>query len=82
MEISYDKQADALSIWFNGVASDMTVDITDDILIDIDDSGRLAGIEVLHASEKANLPDLLTLTLKLFPDAKEFRVQIPNLIDV
>ena len=82
MEISYDKQADALSIWFNGAASDKTVDVTNDILIDIDDSGRLAGVEVLHASEKANLPDLLTLTLKLFPEAKEFSVQIPNLIDV
>ncbi len=81
MKITYDKQADALTIWFNGVTSDKTVDITEDIFIDIDAAGRLAGIEVLHASEKANPPNLLTLTLKLFPKALEFRIQIPDMMN-
>lgn len=81
MAISYDKNADALSIWSNGVQSDKTIDVAKDIFVDIDSSGRLAGIEVLHASEKANLSDLLTLTLKLFPQNKEFRIQVPDLMD-
>ena len=62
--------------------SDKTIDITKDIFVDIDDSGRLAGIEVLHASEKTNLPDLLNLTLKLFPQNKEFRIQVPDMINI
>lgn len=82
MEISYDKRADALSIWFNGVKSDKTVDVAKDIFVDIDNAGRLAGIEVLHASKKANLSDLLTLTLKLFPQNREFRIQVPDLMDI
>jgi len=82
VEISYDKEADALSIWFKGVVSEKTIDITSDIFIDIDNSGRLAGIEVLHASEKTNLADLLTLNLKLFPKGKEFSVKVPDLIGV
>jgi len=82
MEISYDKQADALSIWFDNVISDKTIDITDDIFVDIDNSGKLAGIEVLHASEKTNLPDLLNLTLKIFPQNKEFKIQMPDMLTV
>ena len=82
MEITYDKQADALSIWFNGVTSEKTIDIKNDIFVDIDESGKLAGIEVLHASEKVNLTDLLTLTLKLFPQNKEFKIQVPDMITV
>ena len=82
MNIFYDKQADALSIWFNGVTSEKTIDIKNDIFVDIDESGKLAGIEVLHASEKVNLTDLLTLTLKFFPQNKEFKIQVPDLITV
>ncbi len=82
MEISYDKDADALSIWFSGVASDRTLDITKDIFVDIDASGRLAGIEVLHASEKANLPDLLNVTLQLFPQDKKIKIEIPDMMTV
>ncbi len=81
MEISYDKTADALSIWFNGVKSEKTIDVAKDIFVDIDSAGKLAGIEVLHASEKVNLSDLLTLTLKLLPQNKEFRIQVPDLLD-
>ena len=44
MEISYDKKADALSIWFTGVTSQKTIDISKEIFVDIDSSGRLAGI--------------------------------------
>ena len=82
MEISYDKQADAVSIWFNGVTSEKTIDITNDIFVDIDKSGKLACIELLHASKKVNLTDLLTLTLKLFPQNKEFKIQVPDMITV
>jgi len=82
MEISYDKTADALSIWFKDVKSEKTIDVTEDIFVDIDNKGRLAGIEVLHASQKMDLSDLLTVTLRLFPLDKELRIQVPDLIQV
>jgi len=82
MEISYDKKADALSIWFTGVTSQKTIDISKDIFVDIDNAGRLAGIEVLHASEKVNLPDLLNLTVRIFPQDKEFQIQLPDMMNV
>ena len=58
MKITCDKEADALAIWFQGVQSAKTIDVTGDIFVDVDNQGRLAGIEVLHASKKANLQDL------------------------
>ncbi|MBC8182155.1 DUF2283 domain-containing protein [candidate division KSB1 bacterium] len=82
MEISYDKTADALSIWFAGVTSQKTIDISKDIFVDIDAAGRLAGIEILHASEKVNLPDLLNLTLRIFPQDKEFQIQLPGMMNL
>jgi len=54
MQISYDKEADTVAIWFQGVESYRTIDISEDIFIDIDENGRLAGVEIMHASEKFN----------------------------
>lgn len=81
MEITYDKQANALATWFNGVTPDKSVDTAEDIFVDTDACARLAGIEVLHASEKANLPHLLILTLKLLPKAHKFRIQMPDMMN-
>ena len=65
MKITYDKEADALAIWFQGVKSIKTIDVTEDIFVDVDRQGRLAGIEVLHASKKANLRDIEKISVSL-----------------
>jgi uncharacterized protein YuzE len=73
MQFVYDKQADAVAIWFKGVSPCRTVDLTEDIFMDIDEDGKLAGIEVLHASEKQTSLNsrkspwnfLMTVALKL-----------------
>ena len=65
MKITYDKEADALAIWFQGVKSAKTIDVTGDIFVDVDNQGRLAGIEVLHASKKANLQDLDNVSVQV-----------------
>jgi len=31
MQISYDKESDAVAIWFQGMESDRTIDISEDI---------------------------------------------------
>ena len=64
MQRSYDKDADAVAIWFEGVESEKTIDITGDIFVDVDMDGRLAGIEILHASEKLKLSDLMDMSME------------------
>ncbi len=64
MQRSYDKEADAVAIWFENVESEKTVELTDDILVDLDRNGRLAGIEILSASEKFSPDDLLDISIE------------------
>ncbi len=65
MQISYDKKANALAIWFNDAKSEKTIDVAEDVFIDFTGDGRLAGIEILHASEKIDLSHLLGLYTSL-----------------
>ena len=61
MQRSYDKDADAVAIWLEGVESEKTIDLTEDIFVALDRDGKWAGIEILHASEKLDLPTLLDM---------------------
>jgi len=79
MQISYDKEADAVAIWFQGVESDRTIDISEDIFIDVDKNGKLAGVEILHASEEFNVMDLLNISIQL-PNQEKLTIQLPNFI--
>jgi thiamine-phosphate pyrophosphorylase len=65
MQRSYDREADAVAISFDGVKWERTIDITGDIFVDVDRDGRLAGIEILHASEKLELSDLTDMSTEL-----------------
>ena len=78
MNITYDKDADAISIWFDGVQSHKTIDISEDIFFDLDNTGKLAGIEILHASKKSNLEDFFNIHFNL-PNNKKMDVVIPSL---
>ena len=52
MNISFDEKADALYIQFQEGSVARTRKIQDGILIDIDDAGRLFGIEILDVTER------------------------------
>ena len=78
MQIVYDKEADAIAIWFKGVVPSRTIDLTEDIFMDVDENGALAGIEVLHASEKASLIDFEKISVE-FPDNQQMEVSLPKL---
>jgi len=64
MRRSYDREADAVAISFEGVKWEKTIDITGDIFVDVDTDGRLAGIEILHASEKIKLSELMDMSMQ------------------
>ncbi len=52
MNITFDSQADALYIQFQKGTVKETIKIRDGLLIDIDKSGRIFGIEILDASHR------------------------------
>lgn len=52
MNISFDDQADALYIQFQEGKVGKTVKLQDGILVDIDSTGRLFGIEILDISSR------------------------------
>ena len=65
MKLSYDTKYDVLYIRFREAAGGVTTrQLTDEIAIDLDERGRLVGIEVLAASTHIDLQDLLPVELE------------------
>ena len=58
MRISYDKQADALSILFEETTV-TTEEIAEGISLEYDAEGKVAGIEILDAMERLGNRDTL-----------------------
>ena len=52
MNISFDEEADALYIRFQEGSVEKTIKVQDGILIDIDNAGRIFGIEILDVSQR------------------------------
>ena len=60
MRITYDSKADAVYIYLSENADHFeTRQVDPDINLDFDTSGRLRGVEVLDASKRLNLDQLL-----------------------
>ena len=65
MRISYDVKYDVLYLKFaDGTPSVTTRHLDEDISLDIDEAGRIAGIEVLSASKHVDLGSLLPVTVE------------------
>jgi len=63
MKLEYDKDVDAAYIYIEEsrkVAS--TTKVTEDIMLDFDDKGRVVGIEVLNASKHLTRKTMLEAT--------------------
>lgn len=50
MKIKYDKIADAIYIYLNKKKIKKTIKLKDRLLVDVDDKGKIIGIEILSAS--------------------------------
>ena len=66
MEILYDKEVDALHILFKNTTV-ITKRLSDDLAVDYDSSGKIAGIEILDASENLDLKSILTFEKTVKP---------------
>ncbi|MCD6552203.1 DUF2283 domain-containing protein [Thermotoga sp.] len=59
MKIRYSKEADALYIRFNDREIDSSDEILEDVIVDFDKDGNIVAIEILSASEKADIKEIL-----------------------
>jgi uncharacterized protein YuzE len=51
VQVEYDKKADALYIWVRKAKYDISEELAENVIIDLDKAGRIIGIEVLDASK-------------------------------
>ena len=58
MKISYDKATDSLYIHLADRASVDSDEVKDGVVLDFDANGALVGIDVQHASRRADLSNL------------------------
>ena len=51
VRIEYDSKADAMYIWLRKARYDVSEELAENVIIDLDKRGRIIGIEVLDASK-------------------------------
>jgi uncharacterized protein YuzE len=70
MKIEYSKDIDALYIRLREVQIEDSMDIEEGVTVDLDGKGHIVGIEILDASEKMNLSDLVNVSIENLPIEK------------
>ena len=65
MKISYDKETDSLYIHLADRASVDSDEVNDGVMLDFDANGALVGIDVQHASQRADINNLSISKLPL-----------------
>ena len=51
IRVEYDSKADALYIWLRKTRYEISEELAENVIIDLDKRGRIIGIEVLDASK-------------------------------
>ncbi len=64
MRIRYSQEADALYIRLKETKIEDTEEVSEDLIIDYDTDGSVVGIEVLAASEKVDMEQLIIQAFK------------------
>jgi uncharacterized protein YuzE len=60
MKVTYDSKHDLLYLQFDDTARRVrNEDVSDSIVLEIDEQGRVSGLEILGASQTVNLSRLL-----------------------
>ena len=76
MKIEYDKEADALYIQLREATIEDNIDIEEGVTIDLDEKKHIVGIEILDASKRLSLKDLVNITIENLPVEKVESVPI------
>ena len=64
MEITFDKEADAVYIEFSSGEFDKNKKIDDETIIDLDKNGNILGIEILNVSKRMSKDFLSDISIK------------------
>ena len=67
MKIEYSKNVDALYIKLREAKITDSVDIEEGVTVDIDENGHIVGLEILDASEKLDISDLVNISIENLP---------------
>ena len=70
MKIEYDKEADALYIQLREASIEDNIDIEEGVTVDLDEKKHIVGIEILDASKRLSLKDLVNITIENLPIEK------------
>ncbi len=70
MKIEYDKEADALYIQLREASTQDNIDIEEGVTVDLDEKKYIVGIEILDASKRLSLKDLVNITIENLPVEK------------
>ena len=70
MRIEYDKEADALYIQLREASVEDNIDIEEGVTVDLDEERHIVGIEILDASKKLSLEELVNITIQNLPVEK------------
>ena len=62
MKIEYDKEVDSLYIRIQEKEVSHTKELEEGINLDMDDEGRIIGLEIIGATEKYNLKDIFNIS--------------------
>jgi len=49
--VEYDSKADAMYIWLRKAKYDISEELAENVMIDLDKNGRIIGIEILDATK-------------------------------
>ena len=63
MKIQYYEETDSLYIDLKDAPGVEAVEVADGVVLDLDEQGRVVGIDIDHASEKLDLSQLETVAL-------------------
>ncbi len=67
MKIEYSKNIDALYIRLRDAGIADSIDIEEGVTADLDEHGHIVGLEILDASEKLNISELVNITIENIP---------------
>jgi uncharacterized protein YuzE len=70
MKIEYSKSVDALYIRIREAPVVDSTDIEEGVTVDLDENGHIVGLEILDASDKMNLSDIVNISIENLPIEK------------
>lgn len=67
MKIEYSKNIDALYIRLREARITDSIDIEEGVTVDVDEQGHIVGLEILDASEKLDISNLVNISIENLP---------------